>query len=73
MNEAFASEIEKICVSKNVPYIDAIVLWCEKHNYEIESAALLIKKDPVLKAKIKVEAENLNALKQSKRGASLPL
>lgn len=72
MNEAFANEIEVLCESKNIPYMDAVILWCEKHSYEIESVAMLIKKDPVLRAKIRSEAESANLLK-IKRGSRLPL
>jgi Phage late-transcription coactivator len=66
----FASEIEAMCRAKNIEYIDAVVLWCEKNKIEIECVAGLIKKDPVFKSKIQVEAENLNVLK---RGARLPI
>lgn len=68
-NFAFVEEIEKLCSTKNIEYIDAIVLWCERNNLEIEVAAGWIKKDPVMKSKIQAEAENLNVLK---RGARLP-
>lgn len=51
-------------------YIDAVVHWCEKNKIEVEYAAALVKKDPAMKAKIQVEAENLNVLK---RGARLPI
>lgn len=63
----FAFEIEKMCQEKNIEYIEAVVLWCESNNLEIEYAAHLIKKDPVFKSKIQVEAENLNILKRSAR------
>jgi uncharacterized protein YeaC (DUF1315 family) len=66
----FNEEIEKLRKSKNLEYIDAVILWCEKNNMEVEFAATLIKKDPVFKSKIQVEAENLNVLK---RGARLPI
>lgn len=69
MSNNFIEEIEHLCVSKNVEYIDAVVLWCEKNNLEVEYAAALIKKDSVMKSKIQYEAENLNILK---RGARLP-
>jgi hypothetical protein len=59
-----------MCRDKNIEYIDAVVLWCEKNKIEIEFVAGLIKKDPVFKSKIQVEAENLNVLK---RGARLPI
>lgn len=68
-NFAFIEEIEKLCSSKNIEYIDAIVIWCERNNLEIEVAAGWIKKDPVMKSKVQAEAENLNVLK---RGARLP-
>jgi hypothetical protein len=66
----FALEIEELCQTKNIEYIDAVVHWCEKNKIEIEYAANLIKKDPVFKSKIQVEAENINVLKKSAR---LPL
>lgn len=66
----FASEIEELCQSKNIEYIDAVVHWCEKNKIEIEYAANLIKKDPVFRSKIQVEAENINVLKKTAR---LPL
>jgi hypothetical protein len=68
-NVSFIEEIEKICSAKNIEYIDAIVIWCEKNNLEVEVAAGWIKKDPVMKSKVQAEAENLNVLK---RGARLP-
>ena len=66
----FAGEIDKMCQEKDIEYIDAVVLWCERNNIEVEYAASLIKKDPVFKSKIQVEAENLNILK---RPARLPI
>lgn len=69
-NSGFVEEVEKLCRDKNIEYIDAIVFWCEKNNLELETAAYWIKKDPVMKSKVQVEAENLNILK---RGARLPI
>ena len=63
-------EVEVLCRTKNMDYIDAVVLWCENNKLEVEYAASLIRKDPVIKEKIQVEAENLNILK---RGARLPI
>lgn len=59
--------IENLRFSKNIDYIDAVVLWCEDNKIEIEYIASLIKKDPVMKSKLQVEAENLNILKRSAR------
>jgi hypothetical protein len=69
-NSVFVEEVEKLCRDKNIEYIDAVVFWCEKNNLEIETAAYWIKKDPVMRSKIQLEAENLNVLK---RGARLPI
>lgn len=69
-NANFVEEIEILCRDNNIEYIDAVVFWCQKNNLEIETAAYWIKKDPVMKSKIQVEAENLNILK---RGARLPI
>jgi hypothetical protein len=69
-NSNFVEEVEKLCRDKNIEYIDAVVFWCEKNNLEIETAAYWIKKDPVMRSKIQLEAENLNVLK---RGARLPI
>jgi hypothetical protein len=66
----FVEEIETLCREKSVEYIDAIVIWCERNNLEIETAAYWIKKDPVMKLKIQAEAETLNYLK---KGARLPV
>ena len=69
-NNNFVEEIEELCKKKNLEYIDAVVLWCEKNKLEVETAAYWIRKDPVMRAKLQLEAENLNILK---RGARLPI
>ncbi len=66
----FVEEVEKLCQTKNIEYIDAVVYWCQKNNLEIETAAYWIKKDPVMRSKIQFEAENLNIIK---KGARLPI
>lgn len=70
MNSNFIEEIELLHQTRNMEYVDAVVHWCEVNKFEVEYAASLIKKDPVIKAKIQVEAENMNILK---RGARLPI
>jgi hypothetical protein len=54
-----------MCSEKQMEYIDAIVHWCELNNVEVEYAAALVKKDPLMKSMIQVEAENLNILKKT--------
>lgn len=66
----FSLQIEQTVKNRNVSYIDAIVLWCEAHNKEISVGADLVKKTPIIKDKIKIEAEDLNLLPKSSR---LPL
>jgi hypothetical protein len=66
----FAIEIEEIVIKHNSNYIDAIVLYCEENDVEIESVAKLISKP--LKEKLKWDAINLNFIKKTSR-AKLPL
>jgi hypothetical protein len=66
----FVEEIEILCREKNIKYIDAIIMWCEKNNLDEETAAYWIKRDQTMKLKVQAEAEGLNFLK---KGARLPL
>ena len=63
----FVKEIEKIVVQKNIEFFDAVLLYCEINNIEVETAAALVKQNSVLKAKIQYEAENLNMIRKSAR------
>lgn len=67
----FISQINHMCTTKNIEYIDAVIMWCEKNSIELEFIANIIKKDPLIKSKIQNEAEGLNYIKPS--GAKLPL
>lgn len=67
----FIKEIESIVMEKKVEYFDAVILYCEINNLEVETAAALVKQNSTLKAKIQYEAENLNMVKRS--GARLPI
>jgi hypothetical protein len=66
----FALEIEKIVVTENINYIDAIVHYCETNEVEIESITKIISKP--LKEKLKWDATRLNFMKKTSR-ARLPL
>lgn len=66
----FSMAIEELVYMKDVPYIDAVVMYCEETGFEIETAAKLI--SGVLKSKIKLEAEDLHYLKKSNT-SQLPL
>jgi len=63
----FVKEIEKIVTTKNIEFFDAVLYYCEVNNIEVETAASLVKQNSVLKAKIQIEAENLNLMKKSAR------
>lgn len=69
-NNSFIEEITDIVWEKDVSFIDAIVIWCEKHNVEPETVGSLVKKDPVLLALVEGEAQDLRILP---RGNKLPL
>jgi len=68
----FSETIERIVKESNglVNYIEAIVVYCEEHNIELETVSKLISKP--LKEKIKYQAQNLNYMKKTSRGI-LPL
>ena len=66
----FSMEIEEMVYMKDIPYIEAIVLYCEETGFEIETAAKLV--SGVLKSKIRMEAEDLHFLARSNT-SKLPL
>ena len=49
---SFIQDIEDLCKSNNIDYIDAVIHWCEINNLEIEYAAELIKTNSLMKSKI---------------------
>ena len=68
--QKFSLEIEEMVYMKDIPYIDAVVMYCEETGFEIETAAKLV--SGVLKSKIKLEAEDLHFIKKSNT-SQLPL
>lgn len=66
----FSIEIEKIVSQQKCNYIDAILLFCEENNLEIESVTKLISKS--LKERLKYDAINLNFMKRNSK-AKLPV
>lgn len=61
--QKFSLEIEEIVYMKDIPYIDAVIMYCEQAGFEIETAAKLI--SGVLKSKIQLEAEDLHYIKKA--------
>ena len=60
---SFSLRIETLVTEKQIPYLEAMVMYSEENDYEIETVAKLI--SPVLKYKLQKEAEELNFLKKS--------
>ena len=57
----FSLEIEDLVKTKHVPYMDAVIMFCEAKDIEPERIARFI--DKSMKEKIQNEAEELNYLK----------
>lgn len=66
----FVKDIEGLMKNKRISIMEAVVLWCEQHDTEIEYAASLIKKNKILKTKVRDQAESLNFMKKT---AKLPV
>ena len=66
----FSYQVECLAKSKDISYMEAVILYCEERELEVEVAAKLISNS--LKAKIKLEAEALHFLPKSNT-ARLPL
>ncbi len=58
--EEFVSDIEEIVYMADCDYLEAAMIYAERVGVEVETVAALVRKHPVLKAKIQVEAEDLN-------------
>jgi hypothetical protein len=66
-NSTLVEEVEFIVKNRKIEYMDAVIMWCELNNHEIEFAGDLIRRHAVLKSKIQLEAENLNFMRKSSR------
>jgi hypothetical protein len=60
----FSLEIEELIEKKSIPYIDAVVLYCQGAGLEIELAAQLV--SGAMKSKIREEAEALHFIQKTK-------
>lgn len=63
----FYETIENLVWKYDIPYMDAVVMYCEKNGVEVESIVSLIKGNENFKSKIQIEAENLNFLPKTAR------
>ena len=66
-SEKLMTELNRIVQSSGTDYIDAVVHLCNEQGFEVEAVAAVIKKNPTMKAKLKMAAEDLNFLPKSAR------
>jgi hypothetical protein len=59
--ESFTKEILNLVLEKNISFIEAVVLYAEKNNLEMETVSKFI--DKSLKERIEFEARELKLLK----------
>lgn len=71
-SNSFSQQIEEIVWMKDVPYMEAVLIWCEERGFEVEVAAELIKKVQPIKEAITAEAEGLKFIKPAHTG-KLPI
>jgi hypothetical protein len=67
-SQKFSLLIEQIVLDKKCNYMDAILLYCEKNEMEIESAAKLV--NIKIKQQLEIEYGELNFLPKA---AQLPI
>lgn len=65
-SEIIMKEISKH-IEAGVPYIDAVVDYALKNELEIEVVGEIVRKSPLLKARIYREAEDLNMVERLAR------
>lgn len=68
----FSMEIEEIVRTNNggLNYIEAVIVYCEQNDIELDTVSKLISKP--LKEKIRVDAQHMNFMKKTSR-AKLPI
>ena len=63
----FALEIEDLVWLHDIDYMEAVILYCEKNNMDIDTAANLISLNANFKSTIQLEAESINLLPKTAR------
>ena len=59
----FELEVGEI-TAKDISFCEAITMWCEKNNVELELLSGIIKKNVALKARVEEDARKRNLLKR---------
>ncbi len=73
--EDFAKQIEELRGTFQFNYMESILYWCEKHDYEIERIGHFIKRSSPLTMKLYQEGIELHLFDKTKvkTGNTLPL
>ena len=69
-SKKFGLIIEDMVKKQKIPYMDAVIKYCDDNNIDLTSVGPLVNKS--LKEKIKEEAQNLNLVEKSST-AVLPI
>lgn len=64
---SFVTSINQMAEKHGISHLDAVVEYCERNDVDIEAVGTMIKKNPVLKARIEEDAENMNYLQKHAR------
>jgi late-transcription coactivator len=62
-----AKEIEDIVWDKDVSWLEATLLWCEKNGFDESELGEILKRHEPIRLKIQEDAENLHFLKREGR------
>lgn len=63
--EGILEELESFCEDHNFTLLEGIVSFCEFKEMEVETIGALIKKNPILRDKLYLEAQNLKLVKKT--------
>jgi len=67
IKEEIHYEIEKLVKDLKLSYIDAVLFYCESNGLDEEYVGSILTKNPALRSKIEIEAEQLNFLQKTDR------
>jgi hypothetical protein len=62
-----SEEIENLVEDLDIPYMDALLLFAERRDIEVETIATLVKQSSNLESKLRDEAEALNLVEKTAR------
>ena len=68
----FFHEIEELVWMSDLTYMDAIIVWSERNNVDVEYAAHMAKQNPAMMSKLQSEAEKLHFVKKPRSQVVTP-